>query len=252
VRRRAIAAAAALAVLLPATSGAAELVVQSAAAMRGALADLPGKLAASGETLRFAFGTAGAIRGRIEAGEAADLVILPPAPLGDLAKAGLVLADTQRSLVLVRIGAAVRAGAPHPAIADEASFKAALAAAPSLGMADPASGATSGIYLAKLVQQLGLGEALKDRIKLYPDGANAMAALAQGEVALAAGQISEIVPVAGIELVGPIPEALQLKTIYAAAVAAKSASPEAARALLSLLAAPEMAAVYRANGFDPP
>jgi molybdate transport system substrate-binding protein len=233
----------------PARAG--ELVVLSAAAMKTAVSQVPaGFEAATGEHVTFVFGTAGFICDKAVAGEVFDVVIVPPAPLADLIKRGLVVDGSMRQLGLVKLGAAVRSGTPHPDIATEASFKAAILAAPSIGMADPATGATSGIYLAKLLEQMGVMEAVRPRLKFYPEGQVAMEAAARGEVAFGLGQVSEILPVAGTDLVGTIPEALQLRTIYTAGLAKGARNPDPARRLLDYLAGPEAEAAYKSQGFE--
>ena len=239
-------------VALPPAAGADEIVVLSAAAVKAPLEaarDL--SVAATGNRLRETFGTAGAIRDKVASGDPADIVVLPPARLDELARRGLVLPD-HVDLGTVRLGVAVRAGAARPAIATEADVRAALLAAPSIGLADPASGATTGIYFAKLLKQLGLDQTLAGRIRLFPDGTAAMEALARGGVSLAAGQISEIKPVSGVELVGPFPDALQLRTVYSAAVTKASHAPEAARATIAFLASDKVAAAFAAAGYDAP
>ncbi|MBI1776376.1 MAG: molybdate ABC transporter substrate-binding protein [Proteobacteria bacterium] len=232
---------------------AADLVVLSAAAVRSAVAEVPSSFEkATGNHVRFVFGTAGAMRDKVISGEPVDIVIVPPSQLDDLMKRGLVADGSRTDLGVVRLGVAVRSGAKRPSIATAADFKQTLLDAPSLGMADAASGATTGIYFAKLLQQIGIADALKNKLKLYPDGAGAMEAVARGEIVLGAGQISEIMPVKGVDLAGPLPDELQLRTIYTAGLAAKSTSPEAARALLRLLRSAEMAPAFKASGFDPP
>ncbi len=230
---------------------ASDLVVLSAAAMKTAVAEVPAEfVAATGDHVTFVFGTAGFIRDKAVGGEVFDVVIVPPAPLGDLVKRDLVVDGSMRRLGLVKLGAAVRSGAPHPDISTEAAFKAALLAASSIGMADPGTGATSGIYLAKLLEQLGVMETVRPHLKYYPEGQVAMEAAARGEVALGLGQVSEILPVAGTDLVGTLPEALQLRTIYAAGLAKGTRNPEAARRLLDYLAGPKAGAAYRLQGFE--
>lgn len=230
---------------------AADLVVLSAAAMKAAVSALPDSFAAeTGDRVSFVFGTAGFIRDKAMSGEAFDVVIVPPAPLGDLVKRGLVVDGSMQKLGLVRLGAAVRAGTARPDIMTEASFRATLLAASSIGMADPATGATSGIYLSKLLEQLGVMDAVRPKLKLYPEGQVAMEAAARGEVAFGLGQVSEILPVAGIDLVGTLPEALQLKTVYAAGLAAGGQNNEAALRLMRYLSGPKAVASYKAQGFE--
>ena len=227
-----------------------EIVVLSAAAVKAPLdAARDRAVAGTGSSLRASFGTAGAIRDKVTSGEPADIVVLPPARLDELAQRGLLLPG-HVDLGVVRLGIAVRNGASRPAIATEADIRAALLAAPSIGLADPASGATTGIYFAKLLKQLGLDQTLASRINLFPDGTAAMEALSRGEVAIAAGQISEIKPVAGVDLVGPFPEALQLRTVYSAAVAKASHAPDAARAMIAFLTSDKVAPAFAAAGYD--
>jgi molybdate transport system substrate-binding protein len=104
--------------------------------------------------------------------------------------------------------------------------------------------------LAKLIDRLGIGGTVGPKVKYYPEGQTAMEAMARGEVSLGLGQISEIRPVKGVTLVGPIPEDLQLVTTYAVGVGANSASPEGAKKLLSYLTGPAVQASLQANGFD--
>lgn len=230
---------------------AADLVVLSAAAMKGALENLPEQyLAATGDHVRLIYGTAGQVRDRAASGQSFDLVIVPPEPLARLIERHLVREGSQRDLVRVRLGLAVKAGTAMPGIADDQAFTKVLVDAPSIGMANPATGATSGIYLAKLIDRLGIGGTVGSKVKYYPEGQTAMEAMARGEVSIGLGQISEIKPVKGVILVGPIPEDLQLVTTYSVGVGANSASPEGAKKLLSYLTGPAVQASLQANGFD--
>ncbi len=232
---------------------AADIAVLSAAAVKPPLEAAQALApAAVGQGLHVSYGTAGAIRD-LAAGEGtADVVILPPARLDDLVRQGVVVPEGRASLGSVRLGVAVKSAAARPAIANEADIRAVLLAAPSIGLADPASGATTGIYLAKLLRRMGLDETLKSRIKLFPDGTAAMEALARGEVAIAIGQTSEIKPVAGVDLVGPLPDPLQLRTVYSAGVIKRSRDPDAARTMIAFLSSAKMAPAFAAAGFDPP
>jgi molybdate transport system substrate-binding protein len=238
-----------LAVIQPAH--AVDLVVFSAAAMKGAFENLPEQyLAATGDHVRLVYGTAGQVRDKAQSGQAFDLVIVPPTPLANLVDQHLVKEGSETNLARVRLGIAVKSGAALPGIQDDQAFAKVLLDAPSIGMADPATGATSGIYLAKLIDRLGIGDRVGRKVKYYPEGQTAMEAVARGEVSLGLGQISEIKPVQGVALVGPIPEDLQLKTTYAAGIGANSKSPGVAKKLLSYLTGPAIQASLKANGFD--
>jgi molybdate transport system substrate-binding protein len=231
----------------------ADLVVPSAAAVRAALASLPDRFAAaSGHHLRFVFSTAGGTLARVASGEPFDLAIAPPAQIAELTKRGFLIEGKGGPLGATKLGVAVKRGGSKPGLETPDDFKAALLKAPSIGLADPSTGATTGIYFAKLLTDLGITDAIKAKIKVYPDGNGAMEALARGEVAIAAGQISEIMPVAGVDLAGPLPDAIQLKTVYAVGVSAKSANPEVAAELLAAMSSPETKAALKASGFDVP
>jgi molybdate transport system substrate-binding protein len=238
-----------LAVIQPAH--ATDLVVFSAAAMKGALEKLPEQYsAASGDHVRLIYGTAGQVHEWAVSGEAFDLVIVPPMPLANLVERHLVQEGSETDLARVRLGMAVKTGTAAPWIGDDQAFAHVLLDAPSIGMANPASGATSGIYLAKLIDRLGIGDRVDTKIKYYAEGQTAMEAVARGEVSLGLGQISEIEPVHGVTLVGPIPEDLQLKTSYAMGIGTSSKSPEEAKKLLSYLTGPAVRASLKANGFE--
>lgn len=230
----------------------AELVVVSSAAVRDAIQLFPAKFqAATGHTVRFVFGTAGKTQERIAAGETADLVVIPPSRLAELAVAGK-LGQGKADLGISRLGMAVKAGAPHPSIATVDAFRATLLDSPSIAFANAATGATTGVYFAKLMKDMGLAEKLQSRIKLYPDGYGAIEAVASGETVIGAAPVSEIDGVKGVELIGALPEEIQQKTTYSAAVTANAANPEAARALIAMMSSDEGRALFKAHGFDHP
>ena len=238
--------------LVSASALGAELVVPSAAAVRAGLASLPERFAATGNQVKFVFGTAGGTRDRVTSGQPFDLAIAPPAQIADLTKRGFLIEGKGGPLGSTRLGVAVKHGGDKPVLATTEDFKAALALAPSIGLADPSTGATTGVYFAKLLGDLGMADSLKAKIKIYPDGNGAMEALAKGEVALAAGQISEILPVAGVDLAAPLPDAIQLRTTYSVGMSAKSANPEAAAQLLEAMTSAETRAALKASGFETP
>ena len=232
---------------------AAELVVPSAAAVRAGLATLPDRFAAStGGHVKFIFGTAGGTKDLVISGIPFDLAIAPPAVINDLVQRGFLVEGRGGPLGITRLGVAVRAGSNRPALGSTDDFKAALLLAPSIGLADPSTGATTGVYFAKLLAELGIADAIRSKVKIYRDGNGAMEALAKGEVAIAAGQISEVLPVSGVDLAGPLPDAIQLKTTYSVGMSAKSANPDAAIALLAAMSSPETKAELQASGFDVP
>lgn len=232
-------------------SPAAEVRVLTTGAFKPVVTELvAGFEGATGHRVLVANDTAGAMARRVEAGEAFDLLVLTPAALEDLARAGRVAGPPMR-LARVGVGVAVRQGAPRPDIATPDAFRAAVLAAPSVAYIDPAAGGSSGVYLDRLFQRIGIAEALRQKAILVPGGLVAERVV-RGEAALAIHQISEILAVPGADLVGPLPEAIQNYTVYAGAVGAAAREPEAARAFLAALAGEAARAVLARKGMEPP
>ena len=214
------------------------------------LALVPDHTARTGVEVEVAADTAGALARRIEAGEAFDLVILTPAALTALADRGKVERASVAPVARVAIGVAVRAGAPLPALGTVDEFKAAVLSARKVAVIDPASGGSSGIYLAELFQRLGLADAMRAKAVLVPGG-YAAERVASGEADLAIHQVSEILPVAGVVLAGTLPAAIQNHTTYASAVATNGRLAEAAAAFAASLRSDAAASVIRTKGMEP-
>ena len=181
---------------------------------------------------------------RLKEGETVDLVILSAAALEDLRKAGIVSERTD--LARSGIGVAVKAGAPRPDISSGAALKRAVLAAKGIAY----STGPSGIYLIKLFERMGIAEQIKSRVKQV-QGVPAGTVAARGEAELAFQQVSELLPVPGIDLVGPLPPDVQEITIFSAGLHAKAPHPDAARALVKHLTAPAAAPVIRKKGMEP-
>jgi molybdate transport system substrate-binding protein len=181
---------------------------------------------------------------RLKGGETVDLVILSAAALEDLRKAGIVSERTD--LAKSGIGVAVKAGAPRPDISSGEALKRAVLAAKGIAY----STGPSGIYLIKLFERMGIAEQIKSRVKQV-QGVPAGSIVARGEAELAFQQVSELLPVPGIDLVGPLPPDVQEITIFAAGLHAKAPHPDAARALITHLTAPAAASVIRKKGMEP-
>jgi len=206
--------------------------------------------ARTGHRIEIQNDTAGALARRIAGGERFDLIVLTPGALQPLGSSGRVAADSITPLARVAIGVAVKAGAHQPDIGTVDAFRQALLGARKVAYIDPASGGSSGIYLDGLFQRMGIADAMKDKAVLVPGGLVAER-LVTGEADLAVHQISEILPVQGATLVGPLPEAIQNYTTYAGAVAGDSAHAGTARAFLAAMAAPEAAETLRTKGMQP-
>ena len=178
--------------------------------------------------------TAGGLARRIQGGETFDLAVITPGVLNDLAGKGKVAGDTRANVARVGVGVVVKEGAPAPDVSNVDAFKKALLTAKTVAYIDPASGGSSGIYLTGLFDKLGIAAEIKPKAKLKQGGYVADL-IASGEAELGLHQISEILPVKGVKLVGPLPAEIQNYTTYAAAVSTDAKQPDAARALIKLL-----------------
>jgi molybdate transport system substrate-binding protein len=194
--------------------------------------------------------TVGALTKRIEGGEAFDLAVLTPAAVNDLSTKGKFVAGSRTNLGRVGVGVVVKEGAPKPDISSVDAFKKTLLAAKSVAYIDPAAGGSSGIYVAGLLDKLGIAADVKPKAKLIPGGAVAEH-IARGEAEIGIHQISEILPVKGITLIGPLPADIQNYTVYAAGLGANGKESEAAKALLKTLSGPGAADVLKSKGMEP-
>jgi molybdate transport system substrate-binding protein len=241
--------AAAVLVLIGGGAEAAEIKMLSAGAVKPVV---PGLAEAfrqeTGHTVEISFDTVGALRTRAAA-EPADVLILSDTAVDDLVRQGLIVAGTRVDIARVGIGVGVKQGAPLPDISTPEAFKQALLSARSLAYMDPAKGATSGIHFASVLDRLGIARAVKDKTVLWPSGSSADA-VASGRAELCVQQMSEILPVAGVVVVGPLPKDLQKVTVYSAGLSTKSASAEVARAFLAFLARPAFKAKFAAAALD--
>src|SRR5262249_22645423 len=160
------------------------------------------------------------------------VAVLSVPAITDLTGRGLAGADGRVAIGTIGSGVAIRAGAAKPRIATSDELKAVLLAAKSISYGDPASGATSGIHFAGVLQRLGIADQMKPKTVLMPFGADAIERVAKGESELAVSQASEILSNPGVMLAGPLPAELQNSTTYAAAALKSSKAADAAQALL--------------------
>jgi molybdate transport system substrate-binding protein len=231
---------------------AAEVKILTTGAMKEVvLAVVPAFEKQTGHKAVVANDTAGGLTRRIEGGEAFDLAILTPAAINNLAAKGKFVAGSRVNVARVGVGVVVKEGAPVPDIATVEAFKRALLGAKSVAYIDPAAGGSSGIYVAGLLDRLGIAAEIKPKAKLKQGGYVAEL-IASGEAEIGLHQISEIVPVKGVRLVGPLPAEIQNYTVYAAAVGAQAREAEAALALLKLLAGPAAEDVIKSRGMERP
>ena len=231
----------------------------SAGAAQGLVQSLQPVLeAATGARLQGRFGAVGAMKEALLAGEPADLFISTHKMVLELIADDRLRAGSEMPLGCVHTGVAVRAaegeGAATAAIiASPEAFRAALATATALFFPDPER-ATAGIHFAKLLAELGLGDATRARWRTYPNGATAMREMVHAGPAGAIGctQVSEILNTPGVRLLGALPKRFELATLYTAAVAAAAQRPEAATRCITLLSAAAERPVRQRCGFDEP
>ena len=237
---------------LLATAGLAEATevrVISAGAVRAIVSDLAKAYEKeTGNTVTLTFGTVGVVRQKL-ASDPADVVILSDTALEDTIAKGGVAAGSRADIGRTGMGVGVREGAAKPDISSVEALKRTLLAAKSIVYVDPAQGATSGIHFAGVLKQLGIAEDVKPKTTLVPGGYPAEL-VAKGDVELVVHQISEIVPVRGVALVGPLPKELQKVTTYSAGLAAKATDAETGRGFIAFLTRPELKAKLAEAGLD--
>jgi molybdate transport system substrate-binding protein len=202
----------------------------------------------TGHQVDVTFGTMGALQARLAAGETADLAILAVPVIEPLLKSGSLTDRTD--LARTGIGVVIREGAPRPDISTPEALVQTLLHARSVALTDPSAGGTAGIYLAGLLERLGIADAVKAKTVAQRSGFHVAQCVARGEAEIGMTLISEIVPVKGATVAGPLAPALQNSTTYAAGVFASSNAREAALALIEYLASPVLFARWRACGFE--
>ncbi len=181
---------------------------------------------------------------RVQAGEVFDVVVLASNAIDELTAAGHIVPGSCVDVVDSGVAVAVRAGAVAPDIGSEAAVKAAVLAAPRLAY----STGPSGVQLAKLFERWGIAGQIADRLVTAPPGIPVGTLVARGEVDLGFQQLSELMPLTGITVVGPLPPEIQITTTFSAGIASRSQQPEAVRALLAFFASPEVAALKLQHG----
>lgn len=184
---------------------------------------------------------------RIQAGEPFDLVVLARDAIGKLAASGHVVADSRVDLVQSGVACCVRAGAPRPPIDSEAALRAAVVAAPSIGY----STGPSGVALMRLFEGWGIADTVAPRTVQAPPGVPVGTLVARGEVALGFQQLSELMNLEGIDLLGPLPQTVQITTTFSGGLCAGSARGDAVRRALAFMASPATAELKRRNGMAP-
>lgn len=232
-------------------AAAAELKVLTTGAMKPVVLALLPQFESQGHKVTVDNDTAGGLAKRIEGGEVFDVAIITPGAIDALIAKGKVAAGTRTNIARVGVGIVVKEGAPRPDIGSVEAFKQALMAAKSVAYIDPESGGSSGIYVAGLFDKMGIADVIKPKAKLKRGGYVADL-VASGEAELGIHQISEIIPVKGVVLVGPLPAEIQNYTTYAGGVSPTTKDANAAKALIDLLAGPSAVTVLREKGMERP
>lgn len=250
------AAALGLAFLLAQAGGtaAAQLHVLGGSALEPVLAELlPRFETRSGHKVSFDLnGAIGAMAERVQRGERADVLIVSAAQIDALEQQGKTVAGTKVDIAKTGVGLFVRKGAARPDIATVEAFKEAMRAAKSIGYNDPAAGAPVGIYLRTAFERLGLAAEVTPKTVVFKQRSERFAAVARGDVELGFNQISEIVAVPDVDLVGPLPPPIQNYTLFSAAVVAASSAQAAAREFIAFLASATVRPFWIERGFEAP
>jgi molybdate transport system substrate-binding protein len=233
---------------------AAEVKVLSAFGMQSVLEDLGPKFErATGHKLAITFATGGATVKRAQSGEPADVVITLRQGIDSLVKDGKAVADNVTVLARAGIVVAVRKGATKPDISSPDALKRALLAAKSISYVEPASDGASGIHFAKVLDRLGIANEMKSKT-VFPNPktpAEVGALVANGEAEVGVHIVQELMPVAGIDIVGPLPGDLQDTIVFSAGIMTGAKNAAAAKTLVDFLRTPESAKVIKAKGMEP-
>ena len=223
-----------------------------AGAAQAVVTEMAGKFQRdSGNFVAANFGAVGAMKARVVAGEAVDVIVLTGALIDELVQQGLVVAGSRVDLGRVGTGVAVRVGTPMPDVSDTRVLRGNLLAAKRILFPDPAV-ATAGKVVMSALDKLGITDEVKPRLHFFPNGYAAMGDLAQSRGLLEMGitQITEIVANKGVKLVGPLPAEVQNIAVYSAGLAARSAHPERAKELIRRLTGFNAQPLLSAAGFE--
>lgn len=228
---------------------AAEIKVVSSVGVKTALEALAPQFEKATENkLKMTYGTAVPLKRQIDGGETFDVVILTPPLVEDLVKGGKVTAASQVNVAKVGIGVAIRAGAPKPDISTVDAFKRALVNAKSIAYSKEGQ---SGKAMASLIERLGLADQLKGKTVLETRSGMSAANVVEGKAELAFVLISEILPIAGAELLGPLPAEIQNYVVFTAGISPATKDAQAAKKYIDFIKAPAAVPVLKAKGMEP-
>lgn len=239
-----------IAAMVAGSVSAAEVTTIAPGGIRAAVEQMiPGFEKKTGHKVKATFGSGNGTKAQVVKGEAFDVPIVQP-PYPEVLQSGNVVVASETPLAHVAVGIAVRPGTPHPKI-DTADDVKKLLLANTFSFPDPAGGAAAGVSMMKTLAQLGITDQVKGKMKLAMGGAGAMKMLADKQVDIGITFVSEIITEPGVEVVGPLPEAISTPTRLSGFIGTKAKDKAAAQAFLSYLSGPEAAAVYKERGMVP-
>jgi len=209
----------------------------------------PAFTSATGHRVLFTVGNLSAIQDKLSGAESPDVVVLPTPAIGTLDKAGKFRAGSRLDLARVAIGVAVRRGAPLPDVSTVDAVRAMLLKVRSIVHPDPQGGGFTGAHIAQMIMRLGIADEIKPKVKLLFAIGGGVEAVASGDAEVGLFNISEILPVPGVALAGPLPAELQNYIAFAGALGRDASEP--ASAFLRLLASADANEAWRAGGFEP-
>jgi molybdate transport system substrate-binding protein len=232
-----------------ATLQAQEMKVFSVNGVKDVLAKLGADFqATTGTHVQFTFGTIGALEEKMRAGDMPDVLVAILPAIVKAEQQGTIVAGSGTEVGRTGMGVAVKAGAVVPDISTLQAFRNALLKATSLAYSDPKTGAASGVAFAKVITQMGIADQVKDKTVLVAGG-SVGELVAQGRVEIGIQQMTELLPVKGIVLVGPLPSEVQSVTIYQAAILRQTAKPQLAASFVHFITSPEVAKKFAEAGF---
>jgi molybdate transport system substrate-binding protein len=232
-------------------SSAAEIKVLTSVALTSALNQItPNFEQETGNKLNIGYSLIADIRKRMLEGETADVIILSRPVMDELDKQKKFVAGSITNIAGTPVALALHAGAAKPDISTVDALKSTLLGAKSIVYSDPAKGGASGVHFAHVVDRLGIADQLRSKTILVP-GAQAAELVAKGEAEIGVGQTSEIVPVAGAQVLGPLPGEYASTTLFTAGIGATTKVAEAAKSFIQFLTGPVAVPVFSAKGFQP-
>jgi molybdate transport system substrate-binding protein len=235
-------------IVLSSAASAAEIRVIGSPGFREAYTDLlPGFETSAAHHVTTIWGGVSEIAKRVAEGEMADIVILPAAQIDDLIRRGKLVPETRVDVAKSSIGVAIRMGAPRIDAASSDGIRKALIAAKSIAY----SSGPSGVHMADVIQKWGIADQLKAKTRISPPDTPVGVMIARGDAEIGFQQVSELVRIKGIDYLGPLPADIDEITVFSAAVHRNASAPDAAKALVKYLSAPEAAPTIRKTGMDP-